>query len=95
MLFLNKMREIRLTKSWLVDKALIAEGTEILRLVNSVLYDEPRHRSPGRSFLNISSKFSILLPQIIKYINSPSLVSDIKGRNIFFHSCNATGFIVP
>ena len=27
-LYFNKMRKIRLTKSWLVDKALIAESIE-------------------------------------------------------------------
>ena len=41
------MWEIRLTKSWLVDKALIAEGTKIFRLVDSVLDDESRHGSPA------------------------------------------------
>ena len=37
-LFLNKMWKIWLTKSWLVDKALISEGTKIFRLVDSVLF---------------------------------------------------------
>lgn len=46
MLFLNEMREIRLTKSWLINEALIAEGTDIFWLVNSVLNDESRHSSP-------------------------------------------------
>ena len=46
-LFLYKMREIWLTKSWLVDKALVTESTEIFWLVNSVLYDESRHGSPA------------------------------------------------
>ena len=41
------MREIRLTKSWLIDKAFISEGTKIFRLIDSVLDDESRHGSPA------------------------------------------------
>ena len=47
MLFLNKVREIQLTKIWIVNKTLIAEGTEIFRLVDSVVNYESRHGSPA------------------------------------------------
>ena len=46
-LYLNKMWKIWLTKSWLVDKALVTESTEIFRLIDSVFDDESRHSSPA------------------------------------------------
>ena len=46
-LFLNKMWKIRLTKSWLVGKALIAESIKIFGVGDMVFDDESRHGSPA------------------------------------------------
>ena len=45
MLFFNKMWKIRLAKSWLVGKALIAESIKIFGVGDMVIDDEPRHGS--------------------------------------------------
>ena len=75
-LYLNKMWKIRLTKSWLVDKALVAESTEIFRLIDSVINDESRHSSPaGLSPYGLYLQVAALA-DIEQWLNDTDLLTD-------------------
>ena len=70
------MREIRLTKSWLIDKTLISEGTKTLWLVDSVLDDESRHGSPT-GFCPYGLYLQIApLTDIEQWLNNTDLLTD-------------------